>query len=505
MVLSREFEPISETELDELEALAREGDDEAAALLEELAEHLSSQIDVETAPDWFHEGQRAAWEVTERIALLLWGNQSGKTIYGPHWLLREIQRTAESGADNAYLLAGPTIELLKKKALPTLATALKGLAEFSTTDRSFRFTPEGVKRLTGYTEGSITIFVGYATKSDSLESATYKAAWLDEAGQDDFKGDSWEAIRRRLAIHQGRVLITTTPYNFGWLKRTIYDRRHEDHICVVPFESKDNPAYPIEEWEEAERTLAPWKFDLFYRGLFTRPVGVVYDCYDKANEVEFGDFFPDGEIPEEWPIWVGADFGAVHTAFVLIAEKMELDMFGDWEPMDEPEYCVFKTYQSDGRKTAVQHLAGAFRGMGEEREIEDGMFVYRLKRDQVKAFGGALGEKDTRELYYRAGLNIAEPTITGSNSIDPQIDCVYAALSAKRLKVCKHLTGLIKDFEEFSYELDKETTEVTQKYKDEHKYHRLAGLRYVVPSFFRTERKPRKSGSAYSIGQGVEA
>jgi len=67
---------------------------------------LESRIDVETPPEWFHEGQRRAWGITERIALLLWGHQSGKTVYGPHWLLREIVRTATEGDANDYLLAG---------------------------------------------------------------------------------------------------------------------------------------------------------------------------------------------------------------------------------------------------------------------------------------------------------------------------------------------------------------------------------------------------------------
>ena len=35
---------------------------------------------------------------------------------------------------------------------------------------------------------------------------------------------SWEAVLRRLALYQGRVLGGTTLYNLGWLKQQIYDR-----------------------------------------------------------------------------------------------------------------------------------------------------------------------------------------------------------------------------------------------------------------------------------------
>jgi hypothetical protein len=43
-------------------------------------------------------------------------------------------------------------------------------------------------------------------------------------GQKRFRFGSWEAIVRRLAIHRGRVLITTTPYTLGWMKQQLYDR-----------------------------------------------------------------------------------------------------------------------------------------------------------------------------------------------------------------------------------------------------------------------------------------
>ena len=43
------------------------------------------------------------------------------------------------------------------------------------------------------------MYFGHANDPDSLESATAKAAWLDEAAQNKFKLDSWEAILRRLS------------------------------------------------------------------------------------------------------------------------------------------------------------------------------------------------------------------------------------------------------------------------------------------------------------------
>jgi hypothetical protein len=119
------------------------------------------------------------------------------------------------------------------------------------------------------------IFFGHATDSESLESATAKAAWLDEAGQKKFRLGSWEAILRRLSIHEGRALITTTPYDLGWLKQLLWDpwqdaKRNHPLIDVIRFDSIQNPAFPRRELERARDTLPGWKFDLFYRAISGR-------------------------------------------------------------------------------------------------------------------------------------------------------------------------------------------------------------------------------------------
>jgi hypothetical protein len=36
-------------------------------------------------------------------------------------------------------------------------------------------------------------------------------------------GGLFEAVLRRLSIHMGRVLLTTTPYDLGWIKQKLYD------------------------------------------------------------------------------------------------------------------------------------------------------------------------------------------------------------------------------------------------------------------------------------------
>src|SRR5215469_13929370 len=102
-----------------------------------------------------------------------------------------------------YAIVGPTIELMKRKAIPEFVKLFERenkLGTYNRTEKIFRFSDEGLKEVFGSAEEPCTVFVGYATKPDSLESATYKAVWADEAGQTDFKQSSWDALEGRRAV-----------------------------------------------------------------------------------------------------------------------------------------------------------------------------------------------------------------------------------------------------------------------------------------------------------------
>jgi hypothetical protein len=188
----------------------------------------------------------------------------------------------------------PTYPLLVKKALPEFLRLFKTrlrLGEFQSQQKIFTFSEDGAREVFGdrFEEETPTqIFFGHAQDPDSLESATAKAAWLDEAGQKKFRLGSWEAILRRLSIHQGRVLLTTTPYDLGWLKQLLWDPWNDSKgkhplIDVVRFDSTENPAFPRAEFERARAAMPAWRFDLFYRGVFTRPAGLIYSSFDESK------------------------------------------------------------------------------------------------------------------------------------------------------------------------------------------------------------------------------
>lgn len=394
-----------------------------------------------------HPGQAEAHFAKERIVLILAGTQSGKTSYGPIWLYREIQ---EKGPGD-YAVIAPTFALMEVKAIPEFKRYFEETLRlgkyYQAPIRKFVFSKEGSMKTFGSDEPCVVYF-GYADNPDSLESATYKAAWLDEAGQKAFRLESWDAIQRRLSIHRGRVLITTTPYDFGWLKRRIYDRwvEGDPDIRVVRFESTMNPVFPKEEFEKRERELPRWKFNMMYRAMWERPAGVIYDCLEDDVHIvkPFG-------IPESWPRVLGIDFGQTHTAAVFMAYSRERDSL-----------FVYRTYNA-GSKSVEGHVRSLL-----AREDAPPM-----------AFGGSASEDEWRERYSKCGLRVLRPSVSG---VEEGIDLVYEAFKSRRLFVMSHLDRLISDLKSYSRVLDADG-EPTEKIEDKETWHRLDALRYGVSEF----------------------
>lgn len=388
----------------------------------------------------FHRGQERAWDSRRRFVFAVAGSQGGKTSFGPHWLRREI---AERGPGD-YLAVTATFPLLKLKMLPEFLRLFDHqlhLGEWRAGDRVFLFH-----------DGKTRVIFGSATHPNSLESATAKAAWLDECGQDEFRLQSWEAILRRLALNQGRVLGTTTPYNLGWLKQQVYDRwrQGDPDYEVVQFESTVNPAFPHAEYERAKATLPAWKFAMFYRGQFDRPAGMIYGDFVDAYREVGGHKVAPFAIPPEWPRHVGVDFGAVHTATIWLAH----------DPAANVYYLYHETL--DGGKTTAQHAAQA-------KAFAAGTNVRTW-------YGGAKSETQQRMDWGAAGVHLGEPRVA---DVEAGIDRVIALLKPFRLYIFDTCVGVLDEIGTYSRETDADG-QPTEKIKDKETFHRLDALRYCV-------------------------
>lgn len=400
-----------------------------------------------------HPGQERAWESAKRFVLVLAGRQSGKTSFGPYWLWEEIQRRGPGD----YLVVAPTFALLRKKCLPEFlklfARRLK-LGEFNKSEWTFYFSPKGDKRTHGAAPDEPTkVFFGHAANPESLESATAKAAWLDEAGQKTFRLGSWEAIQGRLSLHRGRCLLTTTPYDLGWLKTQLYDpweesgRDHPD-ADVVNFDSTENPAFSREEFERLSSVMSREKFDMFYRGKFSRPAGLIYDRFDPKRHT-----CPPFRIADTWPRYVGVDFGPTNTAAVFLAAELD-----PASRVPTGRYFAYREYHP-GKMEPATHAKNLTTG-----EPRLPTFV-----------GGAPSEDEWRARFRAAGVPVMPPPV---KDVEVGIDAVYEMTAQGRLIVCDDLKHLLDQLASYSRVVD-EQGEPTGEIDEPRIYHYLDALRYV--------------------------
>lgn len=401
-----------------------------------------------------HPGQARAIRSTARHILVMAGTQSGKTSFGPLWLFTEIQRRGPGD----YLVVAPSFPLLELKLRPEFMRLFDKqlkLGEYvGSPTKKFTFSEAGSRKVFGDRHDPdipTQVFFGHAQDPDSLESATAKAAWLDEAGQRKFKKESHEAIMRRLAIHRGRVLYTTTPYYVGWLKKTLHDKADGESIELINFRSVDNPAFSLAEYEEQKSKLPDWKFKMFYDGVFTRPAGLIYDVFNWEKHV-----CEPFAVPDAWPRIFGLDFGAVNTCCVKFAE--------------DPNSGIWYAYAEylHGGRTAAEHVS----------QLTAGESPWN-----IRAVGGAGSEQNWRDEFTAAGLTVQKPEVS---EVEVGIDRFYALLKTGGVKFFQTLTGLLGndgadegEIETYSRVLD-EQGEPTDAIQDKNSYHRLDACRYAA-------------------------
>lgn len=402
-----------------------------------------------------HPGQQKTWDSMARIVAMIAGSQGGKTSFGPWWLWREIMRCGSGD----YIAVTSSYDLFKLKMLPEMREVFEHVLRIG------RYWPgQKIIELCDPDTGQFwanraddkmwgRIILRSAQALGALESATAKAAWLDEAGQDDFKLDAKEAIERRLTLYMGRMLITTTPYNLGWIKQQIIDKDGQDGIEVINFESIMNPAFPKEEFERLQKIWPKWKFDMFMRAKLTRPPGMIFgDFIDKYRD-QNGHKVKPFLLPSEWPRWVGVDPGAVNTAKIWMAQ--------------DPSEKIFYVYREslEGGKPTSEHAKAADK-------------LAKANNERVRMYMvGQKAETQQRMDWIDAGVsNVSEPPVHDVNS---GIDKIIELLLSYRIFFFDTCTGTLDQIGRYSRKLDS-AGEVIDEIKDKATFHYIDALRYDV-------------------------
>lgn len=405
----------------------------------------------------FHAGQLQAWDSQARIVAMIAGSQGGKTSFGPWWLQREIDWRGSGD----YIAATASYDLFKLKMLPEMRNVFEHILKIGrywSGDKVLELQdPETGEFWANRADDPMyaRIILRSAEAKSGLESSSAKAAWLDEAGQDKFTLSAYEAARRRLTLSRGRILITTTPYNLGWLKQQIVDREGQG-IAVINFDSIANPNFSQEEYDELEATMPRWKFRMFHKGLFDRPPGMIYEDFIDEYRERGGHKVVPFDLPISWLRYVGVDPGVINTCKVWFAQ--------------DPETYVYYLYrESLGERK------------GNEEHARDAMQLAAQGKEYVSKYAvGAKSEIYHREDWEREGAGtVLAPE---HNDVEAGIDNVIALLRQRRLFIFDTCTGSLDQFGSYRREVD-DVGEVLEKIKDKEKFHYLDAIRYIVEHF----------------------
>lgn len=491
-------------------------------LLSPAREMVDRAYDTNACPDHFHKGQLEAWQSKALEVVVAAGTQGGKTEEERFWLLRELRRSApfikKLGFGRA-IYAGPTMTLMEQQVIPQFKALFEdelSLGKYIGGSKpTFRFSEEGSRWLLGFSS-PLTVHFAYMTSANNVESMTACCGVWDEAGQSDNKKDAYQAFNRRLKAARswtfgeayawleqhgflaefawwvsefydvegpearfGRRFWGTTPYEWNWFKDDIYDRAEKGHkdFSLHNFDSWMNPLVSEEACnEELALGMEQWKWDMMYRGRFTRPAGAIYEDFNDQHLIE--PFL----IPHGWDHVMGIDFGPVHTAAIFGAmppDRSKVVIYGT--------YCGDKVHQEDMTKEekrdieklraghAAKILTKARKAEWHERD-EHGKL--RFYEGDFTCWGGAPSEEEWRTQFRMLGIPVSRP---GLKELEAGITSVRAALlpASPKLFIFKNLLPLAKEFREYSRVLGPDGLP-TDKILNKEKYHRLDGVRYLI-------------------------
>ena len=353
-----------------------------------------------------HEGQRRLLASDAFCTAAIAGTGGGKTVAGMVWLL--VQMTRNPG--RTWVVAEPTDDMVERVLLTGTADRM-GLIDFLGL-----FDPDQVwLRSKGVLRHRLgTVFLVSARNPETLQGAHVAGVWLDEAGL--MRMGAWLVALQRVGLAEGRILITTTPYNKGWLKTEVYDPAMEGNrdFAVVQFPSTANPRYPAEAIERARRSMPASRFAMLYRGEFGRPEGMVYDCFDSSKHV-----VEPFEIPRDWRRLGGIDFGYNNpTAGVFLAR----------DP-DGVYYWYGEHYERE--RTLDEHAAR----------------LTELGGRELIWYGDRSAPQQMAELR-RNRLSV----LPADNDVQAGIDTVYSLLASGRLKVFRSCRFGINELEGYVWD-----------------------------------------------------
>jgi len=377
-----------------------------------------------------HKYQMQVMQSMKRFILMVAGTQGGKTTTGAYWIFKEIDNYPQ----DEYLIAAPTYKIMGQSTLPRFLDVMRGMipGKWNEQKKEFKIRAGG------------KVYFRSTEDPDAIEAMKCRAIWLDEAGK--MKHRVWNAVNSRIAILKGKVLMTTSWYNLGWLYHDIY-RRVDDDYEIIQFASNENPWFPEDEWDRLKKTLPEAEFRRRFGGEPIKAEGLVYSCFDRHTHVYDVEHT---ELPKGLFKFIGMDLGYTSPTAVLFCG---IDKDGTiW---------VYDEYYE--RKGLLSYHAEQLKNRGYNRNI--------------KIWADRSAAQEIAELS-SAGLLIA-----GARNIDVNVGIskVSKLFISGKIKISSKCENLIDELETYSWR-STDDIEIKEDKVIKKQDHCVDALRYGITS-----------------------
>lgn len=211
----------------------------------------------------FFKEQFAAFNFTTQFGGVIAGVQSGKTFLGAHWAGKKICEFPTKDG----IIVSPSYKILQQATLRKFFDIFPELRVYHKEQKGEIHLPTGG-----------IVYLRSADNPLGIEGISPMWWWLDEGGMTSPL--TWTVLRSRVSMTGGQGIITTTPYNLGWLYKDFYLRWQEGkdkNFSFFTWKSIENPYFSKEFYEAEKSRLRAEEFSRRYMGEFRKMTGLVYD------------------------------------------------------------------------------------------------------------------------------------------------------------------------------------------------------------------------------------
>jgi len=396
-----------------------------------------------------HPKQKAFIDCKAKRIMVRAGRRGGKTV---GVAVRIVKRFL---AGRRQLYTAPTVEQVETfwyEACKALAEPIQaGILKKNETEHIIEF-PNTKLRIRAKT---------------AWNANTMRGDYADDITYDEFQitaEDAWTVIGAPMLLdNDGDAVFIYTPpslHSQGVSKAKdplhaakMFKKAREDTTGrweTFHFSSWDNPHISKEALEEISKDMSrvAYRLEILAEDIDEAWRGLIYSSFKD------GCISPRFQIPKEWLVYVGHDFGGANPAAMFYAQ--------------DPGTGYFYAFH--------EYLPGS--GLSPAKHVDNWKIItegYRV----IKCTGGSHQEEEIREAYRAQGWYIFEPKIP---KVKPGIDKVFALHELNKIIVFEDLYNYLFEKANYSWKLDEHNIPMGE-IEDKARYHLMDAERYILSDF----------------------